>query len=1082
MAVISFPLGFKIVANTGAANTGSPIDERQVFSSLSARTSYDSSFFYEGLLSYTIGNPYHVSGVTSDAGFYYRNSSNTWVGFNSDTLDDKHAQGTMDSSSNATSNPTTGTNIVDHINYLYTVTSSIGGSRTWKSPVTNFSDLATTYPTPSVGWSALVTSTSVIYTWNGSVWVATGANVPALSSSVDGIVSHTWYNTLNDVITNPTNYSNKNVFGYVIVQNGGSSVIGSPVTAALQQDSFTINTTGGLTASVSGNTITLNSTGGGGSTPISNILKWDTTSSLYRIYLDKTEAGGASSNGKIYGSSTNPSATDRANYDGYFYATKLFSGGNLVEQSLGNPSIDGQFLVSTATGVRSWTNSSVTINDNILKWDASNSYYKPYISQTIGCFDSSSTDPIHSTRLNYDGDFHATYLYGISIFGTYLMAPIYTAGGIGDISMGTRGTTYDLYFYKDIFGTPISLMTLKSTGKIGIGITNPTKDFSFSGDSDKTIWLEDMLTSNTAGSSLIIQAGGVSSDGNNKTGGTLILSSGKSRGNVGSSVSIATSTPGVSGTTLNNPTVKLTIDGNGNTTILGDIKSNVLKSSGSTPTNGYFYSGTTDPTYTDAARINYSGLIYSNRFNTKNSSTLDMGIFSETGINFYYNDVQILALNPNLIDGETPYVLDTTLITHTSGNLLELKNNTVNKFNIDYQGSVNIPTGATYQINGVPIVGSGLPIIGNTQTNSIKLSTSTTHNNLGLVDLYLDTGSTHGLYVGNYGSGNAVCIENTSNYAAIRVDNYSGYTAGAALSINQFVTSSAPAIIISNSSSVIRTTISPTVNDSSSAIGYIFGTNALSTSGAKIASFQNNGVEKAYIDYNGNVLCNKLIAGGSGVPNAGVYGIALAYGVYGTSSNGNGIYGTSTTAAGVAGISSSGPGISTASITGVGLQINNSSGNTSNLIEGYLNSVLKFSVSNTGTTESIHIGGLSSMPSITPGLAMGTSGSGAYSISGTDIAGQITITTANTCTTGQIIRVTFNVAYGTAPYVVFSPANSNASDIIVTPNPAVTSLGTGVGVSIYVNSSTTYFDLIVSTKGNILTDATQYKWNYHVIQ
>jgi hypothetical protein len=70
--------------------------------------------------------------------------------------------------------------------------------------------------------------------------------------------------------------------------------------------------------------------GSGGVTPTDGIFKFDLGSVLYRPYIDKTEAGGVSSSGKMYGGTSNPSATTRLNYDGYFYGTKLYSGGNEV--------------------------------------------------------------------------------------------------------------------------------------------------------------------------------------------------------------------------------------------------------------------------------------------------------------------------------------------------------------------------------------------------------------------------------------------------------------------------------------------------------------------------------------------------------------------------------------------------------------------------------------------------------------------------------------------------------------------------------------------------------------------------------
>ena len=702
MAVISFPLGFKIVASSGSSNTGSPIDERQVFSSSSARSSYDNSFFYEGLFSYTVGDPYHGTGVTSDAGFYYRNSSNSWVGFNSDTVDDKHAQGTMDSSSNATSDPTTGTNIVDHVNYLYTITSSLGGSRTWKAPVTNFSDLATTYPTPSNGWSALVTSTNIIYTYNGSAWIATGANVPALSSSVDGIVSHTWYTTLNDLITNTSDYSNKDVFGFVVVQNGGSSVSGSPVTASTQQDSFTINVTGGLTASVSGNVITLNGGGSGGVTPTDNILKWDSTNKYYRIYTDKSEAGGAGSNGKIYGSTTSPTATDRANYDGYLYATKLFSGGVEVEKSIGNPSTDGYILSSTSTGTRSWV---VTATDNLLNWDDTNRYYKPYSSQTIGSFDNSSSDPSHSNRLNYDGYLHATvYFTGVS---SNVQSTL-SSGGLTIIDSTSGGSTATFQRESIGFG-----------GVLGSSYTGWCAMVPGVNDSSGAVTIYKFGTKNTlthAGSKLVsflnnsTEKFSVDKDGNINipTGSNYkINNTNLQSSDIGAEPSLGN--PSTNGYILSSTTsgVRSWISVSGAILpIIGDTQTNAIKLSTSTTHNSQ---GLLD-LYTDSL---VSGL-YSL---SSSSGTAILATSQSSGYAIQSHSTgsgSALHIN-NDASGAGIEIFSTSngiplfVQNSGSGNCIHIVDgSSANLFTVDNTGNVNIPTGSTYKINGVPIgAGSG---------------------------------------------------------------------------------------------------------------------------------------------------------------------------------------------------------------------------------------------------------------------------------------------------------------------------------------------------------------------------------------
>jgi hypothetical protein len=76
----------------------------------------------------------------------------------------------------------------------------------------------------------------------------------------------------------------------------------------------------------------------------------------------------------------------------------------------------------TNTGKISYGASS-TPNSNILYWDSVNNYYTPYSIKGAGRFDNSTTDPSNSTRLNYDGHFHATKLYG--------QTEIFTGNGTG---------------------------------------------------------------------------------------------------------------------------------------------------------------------------------------------------------------------------------------------------------------------------------------------------------------------------------------------------------------------------------------------------------------------------------------------------------------------------------------------------------------------------------------------------------------------------------------------------------------------------------------------------------------------------
>jgi len=107
------------------------------------------------------------------------------------------------------------------------------------------------------------------------------------------------------------------------------------------------------------------------------IYKWDTTTAYYRPYTDKTEAGGVASSGKFYSGTSNPTATNRLNYDGNFHATNFVTPGTIT--SSGN-------LLSLVLNTSGTT-------------------------ATAGYFDSGTTNPSSTNRLNYGGYLYATKLY-----------------------------------------------------------------------------------------------------------------------------------------------------------------------------------------------------------------------------------------------------------------------------------------------------------------------------------------------------------------------------------------------------------------------------------------------------------------------------------------------------------------------------------------------------------------------------------------------------------------------------------------------------------------------------------------------
>ena len=109
--------------------------------------------------------------------------------------------------------------------------------------------------------------------------------------------------------------------------------------------------------------------------------------------------------------------------------------------------------------------------------------------------------------------------------------------------------------------------------------------------------------------------------------------------------------------------------------------------------------------------------------------------------------------------------------------------------------------------------------------------------------------------------------------------------------------------------------------------------------------------------------------------------------------------------------------------------------------------------------------GGSATPTIAANAGVGTTPT--ISITGTDTAGKIILTTGTTPTAAaDIATLTFNAAYSAAPYPVLTPGNA-----------ATTALGAATGV--YPTPSTTTLKLTAGATS--LAASTQYVWYYNVI-
>lgn len=118
-----------------------------------------------------------------------------------------------------------------------------------------------------------------------------------------------------------------------------------------------------------------------------------------------------------------------------------------------------------------------------------------------------------------------------------------------------------------------------------------------------------------------------------------------------------------------------------------------------------------------------------------------------------------------------------------------------------------------------------------------------------------------------------------------------------------------------------------------------------------------------------------------------------------------------------------------------------------------------------------HMSSFTNTPSISGGTGAGTSPT--ISISGTDLAGNITVSTGTSCATSSVVAtITFSEAYASAPScIILQPANEVTKAL--TPNAKI----------VYVNQSsvtTTTFD--ITSGSTALSDGIIYKWYYMVIQ
>ena len=119
-----------------------------------------------------------------------------------------------------------------------------------------------------------------------------------------------------------------------------------------------------------------------------------------------------------------------------------------------------------------------------------------------------------------------------------------------------------------------------------------------------------------------------------------------------------------------------------------------------------------------------------------------------------------------------------------------------------------------------------------------------------------------------------------------------------------------------------------------------------------------------------------------------------------------------------------------------------------------------------GNIKAAHIVGNSGTPVAASGTGSGTNNT--IAVAGTDIAGKITITTgASPSTSAVITTITFDTAYGSAPFATFSPSNPAAAALTGATAPYIT---------------TAAATLVMHSGTAALAASTQYIWFYQAIQ
>jgi len=614
---------------------------------------------------------------------------------------------------------------------------------------------------------------------------------------------------------------------------------------------------------------------GGGVTPTDNFAKWDSGSSFYRFYSSKVEAGGAASSGKFYLGTIDPTATNRLNYDGYFHSTAVNTNYVNINSVGNNGSIscimnlsgyigDNDTNIVSISREGSFTgnsDSAVFVIDDLAVPSGTDNYSTFYIN-------TGSVTTYLKPKASITGD--VAYLFDTVNTLTSSYRAQFLNNGINPINFEASGSinipsgaTYKInninLSYLDVSAKPLQLVgqAFNPTNPVTFERDYQYNSYTVSTNITITKSLIDAVALNKVELTLIgdgvhtVTFSGILQDGssvsfdntlNSVNKVTLFYDGTDVYYSIPSSVELEEylGLPSVSGYILSSttagvrswiapPTTSLVDD-------ILDFNTDRYSPYTSKPSGLGFYTGTTNPDGT--TRLNLNGDFWPTMVNISSGSN--------TGL--YIQNVSSSGAGV-LIQTRSGKPLEIDFAGNLTGNL------TTNMFDIS-----RISTGGSYNITGNIINITDNPTTSGTISGKILSATIGSTERISLNPRVVSTGSAVAYILDTNSSltiGDKI-ISVRNNGSEVTSFDLSGINTGlikggqTTLTQNGSINGYHLAL---KSTSTDRTILFPNIIDGASSIAYLFDThNNLTTSGAKLVSFKNQGVEKVYIDKDGKTI------------------------------------------------------------------------------------------------------------------------------------------------------------------------------------------------------------------------------------